>query len=345
MVKLLMVGPGDSSQEVSGGVNNIFSSLVYYLRHTTSMDVQSFDFLSIKKDPFKIFNLISKISRSQLIHVHCSFHTFIHSYQLILPLLFSKLLDKKVIVTYHTGYERWFFKKHTRYLRLLFDMCDQILVPSEHSKKYLSHHDLVHNEKIIVIPNFIDDVFLSNDPSNRGERTIDVVTIAARIDRDSYHTKGIDRFLNVSKKLPTLNFALIGEITDGRLEAAMKKKCPNNVEYLGYVDRNNLTDILGRASIYLQLSRRESFGIAVIEAMSQDVTPIVNDIGALPEVVADSGVVVDADNLEEVLHSIEVVIDGYADMGSPRDRVKELYSIEKHVNRYLSMIEKITEQN
>ena len=54
----------------------------------------------------------------------------------------------------------------------------------------------------------------------------------------------------------------------------------------------------------MQLSRYESFGVALVEAMWCGCTPIVSDAGALPEVVGDAGEIVNADDEDAVASAV-----------------------------------------
>jgi len=75
----------------------------------------------------------------------------------------------------------------------------------------------------------------------------------------------------------------------------------DNLELPGYAVGDDMVRLLNRSKHYLQLSYRESFGVAVVEAMACGCVPIVTDRGALPEVVGDAGFVVPFGDWDKVI--------------------------------------------
>ncbi|GEM_PF-6687169 len=340
MIKILMIGPGASKKDqigAKGGVNKIYSSMCEALKKVEEIELNTFDILSVKTNPVNILSLAKNVSKADLIHIHCSFHTLVHSYQLLLPLIFSKIFGKISIVSYHTGYDEKFVSEARTYLRLMFGFCDLVIVPSEHSKNYLIKNRIVQKRHVTVLPNFIDDEFLSLESKN--SKDIDVVTVVAELDQETYLTKGIDRFIQVSKRFPYLTFAIVGRVSDGKLKNSIEKE--GDVLLLGYLDKDELLDVLRKSRIYLQLSRRESFGIAVLEAMSQGVVPIVSDVGALPEVVGDSGVVVEGGDKNQVADVLRDLMNDPKQSSDPIKRIRDEYTLTSHINRYMDLIRKM----
>lgn len=61
----------------------------------------------------------------------------------------------------------------------------------------------------------------------------------------------------------------------------------DRVDFVGRVEHAQVPAELGKLDIYVALSRRESFGVAVVEACACGVPVVVSDVGGLPEVVRD----------------------------------------------------------
>ena len=73
-----------------------------------------------------------------------------------------------------------------------------------------------------------------------------------------------------------------------------------NIELLGFRQKEELADLLRECLAFVILSRYETFGIPVIEAMAAGVPVISASFAALPEIVGDAAWLVDAENSDEV---------------------------------------------
>lgn len=143
----------------------------------------------------------------------------------------------------------------------------------------------------IVVPNALHERFLAPiDPAApTGEPRI--VTVG-RIHPD----KGLDVLLDAlalaRREVPGLRLLVAGDETPdsagyrARLQAqAARLGIDGAVEWAGWVERPEA--LWAGAAAYVQASRREPFGIAVIEAMACGLPVIVTGAGGLPEVVDD----------------------------------------------------------
>lgn len=68
------------------------------------------------------------------------------------------------------------------------------------------------------------------------------------------------------------------------------------VEFVGAVDESTLNDHYARAGVVVVPSVHEGFCLQVVEAMERGVPVVATSAGALPEVVGDAGVLVDAND-------------------------------------------------
>jgi L-malate glycosyltransferase len=123
----------------------------------------------------------------------------------------------------------------------------------------------------------------------------------------------------------------------------------DKVEFIGSVPHASVPRVLQGLDVYAALSRRESFGVAVIEASACGVPAIVSDAGGLPEVVSpdETGLVVPREDVSAAATAIRrMLLD--ADLRSRlgkagRRRVESLYawdrSIETMAAVYAQMVE------
>jgi glycosyltransferase involved in cell wall biosynthesis len=79
-----------------------------------------------------------------------------------------------------------------------------------------------------------------------------------------------------------------------RVRALAERKGGGRVRLLGYVEESALPSLYASAIGFVYPSLVEGFGLALLEAMAFGTAVVASRAGALPEVVGDAGVVVDA---------------------------------------------------
>lgn len=72
------------------------------------------------------------------------------------------------------------------------------------------------------------------------------------------------------------------------LAAARSLGVERAVSFPGVISRDEKIDLMRRCRLYLQPTRYEGFGAAILEAMSCGASVLTNAVGAVPEVVADA---------------------------------------------------------
>ncbi len=107
----------------------------------------------------------------------------------------------------------------------------------------------------------------------------------------------------VVAQYPEVRFVIAGERHSGfgEVEAAVRKlgveRC---VSFPGVVSRDEKIDLMRRCRLYLQPTRYEGFGAAILEAMSCGAPVITNAAGSVPEVVGDAALLL-ADTRPETI--------------------------------------------
>ncbi|KKU87832.1 MAG: AprM [Microgenomates group bacterium GW2011_GWF2_47_9] len=80
---------------------------------------------------------------------------------------------------------------------------------------------------------------------------------------------------------------------DGDIYQALgKSPCPERIIFTGRVSDQELAELYRGASLYVQPSITEGFGLPILEAMGWGIPVVSSDGGALPEVVGEAGIVV-----------------------------------------------------
>lgn len=172
-------------------------------------------------------------------------------------------------------FPRWFLKigslLHNRFVTVSRAAADAI---SETMGIPRTHIEVVHNSCSLVLR--------GTKNSNRS-----VVLTVGHVVEYKNPWFWLDIACRVLTEYPDTMFIWLGDgellepLRDRVLELSLEKR----IMWLGYVEDPSLW--YQKASVYLQPSRRESHGIAVLEAMAHGLPCVVADTGGLPESVID----------------------------------------------------------
>lgn len=166
----------------------------------------------------------------------------------------------------------------------------------------------------------------------RGALTVGVV------DRRNLLRKGLKPFAEAASELPAVPFVLAGRVEDEAAAAVLRSLAPPNLELTGWVDDAELGRRYAEAGAYVQASLHEGFGMAVAEAMLAGCVPVVTGTGALPEVVGDTGVVIERPDAASIADGVRraLAMDGSA----ARRRVLERFTLEGRSRGLLASLER-----
>ena len=124
---------------------------------------------------------------------------------------------------------------------------------------------------------------------------IDCLLDAANIIINEYHNTYI-------------HFLIVGQ---GSLLGEMKQKTTdlgldNYVKFAGYIPHEKIVEFHQKLSVFISVSTRESFGVAVLEAAACGVPAITSNVGGLPEVNQNNytGYVIPPNDPEKLANSI-----------------------------------------
>jgi glycosyltransferase involved in cell wall biosynthesis len=185
---------------------------------------------------------------------------------------------------------RWTMRRATR-----------LVTNSEYSRREIEANVGIPASRVRVVHHGVRDPFgyLPAGPRERLALTVGIV------DRRNLERKGLLPFVRAAALLPDVQFMVAGNWDDDSVEE-LRAAAPANVTLTGWVEEDELEALYRRASVYVQASRHEGFGLSVAEAMLAGCVPVVSEAGALPEVVGDAGVVLsgDAPTPEEIANGV-----------------------------------------
>lgn len=167
------------------------------------------------------------------------------------------------------------------------------------------------NRSIIITPFGVDtDIFV---PANKEKS--EILTIGTVKSLEEVY--GIDRLLQlfaafVQKSERSVRLSIFGSGSKKEELKALSKELEieAQVDFHGRVEGDELIQAFQSLDVFVALSRRESFGVAAIEAQACGVPVLVSNVGGLPEVASPkTGRVVEEENPDAWLENLNELVE------------------------------------
>ena len=170
-----------------------------------------------------------------------------------------------------------------RWIMFCYGLGDVILTPTEYSKKILESYGLHQN--IYSISNGVDTgrfrpcrerraAFRSRYHLAEDDKA--VISVGLTIER-----KGVFDYIELARKMPDVHFLWFGYTAPYLLPKAVKnamRHAPGNLKFVGYVEQEELRDAYCGADVFAFMSKEETEGIVVLEALASGTAAVVRDI-------------------------------------------------------------------
>ena len=120
--------------------------------------------------------------------------------------------------------------------------------------------------------------------------------------------------VDIMKKFPDLYLVYAGKVesesTKGEIKAILGGQLCKRVVFTGYIERNEVIDIMRKARVFVFPSKLETFGLVIAEAMLCGIPTICCDIGPCPEFVnhGKTGLLVSADDHIALANEVNKVL-------------------------------------
>jgi glycosyltransferase involved in cell wall biosynthesis len=269
------------------------------------------------------------------------FYCWFADYHSFLPALFAKLFRKKAIVViggydvcrirklnygaFCSPFRGWFCANSMR-------MAGSILPVSGYVARKAkviaprTQRELIYN--CVTLKNSEEDLLPKTDT---------ILTVGLISNERTFYLKGIDTFIETARLLPGFRFEIVG-IDQSKL-AHKLGNLPLNITLHDRVKIDELSAFYVNAKIYCQLSRSESFGVSIAEAMMYGDYPIVTNEGGMPEVIGTVGALVQRDP-QAIANLIKerLLKDGYPDAKAIKMQVTRLFTPEQRAKSLLKLL-------
>ncbi len=186
--------------------------------------------------------------------------------------------------------------------------------------------------KYTVVPNAFKTEFWTVNPVV--ERSQNVFVTVASDGREVL--KGIDLIVELARQMPQIKVVVVGmNMFNGDY--------PSNVHFVGRKTQAELKEYFYRSQFYFQLSVFEGFGCALCEAMLCGCIPIGSKVNMLPEIIGDSGYILEKRDIEILKRCVEGAMDSpkaQVQGALAAQNIKNNYSLKTRENLLLSVLTK-----
>jgi glycosyltransferase involved in cell wall biosynthesis len=208
--------------------------------------------------------------------------------------------------------------------RAVMAAATRLLANSEAARREAVGNAGADPDRVAVIYHGVDPV--PEGPPGPRER---VALTVGNVWRENFLRKGLLPFVRAAASLPDVRFVHIGRWSDDGIRELRRQAGPN-VEFLGPLPDAELYRWYGRASVYVQASLHEGFGLSVAEAMAAGCVPVVTRAGALPEVVGPAGFYARSADPPDLADAVARALDGAAALrGAARSRILTEFPMQR----------------
>ncbi len=276
---------------------------------------------------------------------------FFGGYHSVLPVWFGKVFGKKCTIQAggtdcihmpEIGYGN-FRKKWLRIATVYsFKNCSLILPVAEalvkqdytYDSKIDSNQGLLNlipdlKTPIQVIPNGFDTDFWRDLGKTR--KPLSFISVATGTSNPSRAiVKGYDLIEKLAALHSDWTFTLVGD-------SAYSSPNPN-VTVLGKMKPTDLLDLYNSHQFYLQLSTSEGFPNALGEAMASGCVPIGSAVGAIPEIIGDSGMVLIKKDLAQLENQLQNLFSSAIPLSPAPERIKTHFSFTNRKTKLINCL-------
>ncbi len=297
-MKILIISPtqsgiGGTAKHVHG-LTNFLRSKNHHVKIISSENTFTIPIKKLKNPSFMLSSYVkTKFSGN---------YDIIHAHHPIASLAFKGSSAKKV-VTFHGVFSNQIGMLHgktahnlsNKYEQNALKWADAITAGSQDAFDYYSNLGY----KIHYIPNAIEIDSLPENVTKKFEKQIIFV---GRLSKE----KGIDSLIRLSDILSKdIHLVIVGS---GPLENEIKKiaKSHSNIDYLGYLPKNDVIPLIRGSIALIQPSLAEGISSTILEAMACKIPVIASNVGGNKELIInnENGFLINPESVNELNEKI-----------------------------------------
>lgn len=321
MVRVLMCGSVASSGGVSTHTKNLIENLsvedneiLLYNYHANKANSKNTNFEKVYRRTFGLFfQIISNRKKYEIIHDQTSggIFSFISS---ITASIASKIVGKKLIVTFHHSKTEEFVRKYKAFFSFVLKNTDTMILVSNRQKEFISKTFPQYSDKLVVIPNGYDSTFffprntdecrsVLNIPMNR--KVIFNISNLIDIKGHRYLIEAIGKIVKTRSDIYCV-IAGKGYLLETLEQQIKNSKLEDYIKLVGWIPDDKIPIYINTSDFFVLPSLGEGNPIVMFETIGCGRPFIGTKVGGVPEIInsEDYGLLCEPASSEELEKTI-----------------------------------------
>lgn len=232
------------------------------------------------------------------------------------------------------------------YLIKFYNSMDKLVVVNPYFIDVLNDYG-INKDKIKYIPNYVSSkkfypYMIEDKERVRKEYNISKNKFVVLSVGQLQKRKGVIEFINLARTMPDVEFlwaggAVFGKMSEGynEIKDVINGELPNNVHFLGLIDRDKMNDLYNVANVMFLPSYEELFPMCILEAMCVNIPVLTRDLDIYNGILFDyylSGN--DNEEFKNVIDKLKYDKDFYNKMCQKSKEGNIFYSKESVMNMW-----------
>jgi glycogen synthase len=223
---------------------------------------------------------------------------------------FKTMSKEKTLVTFHLSVENNSSEKDSLLLQTL-EVSDWITTPSKAIMDELIKINPKVEEYCSVVNLGLDEPEVKSSKISFSPATL---LCFGRVVNEKGFDLAIEAVSLISKKYPAIKLIIAGDgpAKNDLIQLAKNLGIQKNVDFLGWVNPDEIPNVINKSSIVIVPSRwKEAFGLVALQAMQMNRPVIAASTGGLPEIIENNsnGILVEKENPSAIANAVISLIE------------------------------------